>query len=188
MKTQNLFMKGALLFSLLVMVLMLWQCACCPPTKEEKCLELTSKNPTFSGCWMTEYSRPRDRNDSIKEDIVYQEIPMEIKVNSDSSINGRWWGELKMAAGQGVLQGRIRVEGGKIILEGIQNVEALPALRSPMKFTLSDNGLAFDGTYDELPIWGKHIPTRTFYWKGNKISNCNCANSIFKDYETYKIK
>jgi hypothetical protein len=164
MKTQKFFMKGAMLFSLLVMVLMLWQCACCPPLSR-------FEKPTFNGCWMTEFSRPRDPKDAIKEDIVYKEIPVEINVNADGTINGNWW-SFPAPSGEepamGALTGNVDINNR---LQGKWGDEASRYI----DFQLSPTGLSFDGTYGPATMWRVNRP---FNWKGVKISNCKCPQSV----------
>jgi hypothetical protein len=166
MKTQKLFMRGVLLFSLLVMALMLWQCACCPPLSR-------FEKPTFNGCWMTEYSHPSSADTSIKGDIFEKDIPVEINVNADGTVSGNWW-SFPVSPGEepamGVLTGNISND----TLRGKWGDEA----SRDIDFQLAATGLSFDGTYGPPKMWGT---TRRFYWKGIKISNCKCPKSVFSN-------
>jgi hypothetical protein len=168
MKTQKFFMKGAMLFSLLVMALMLWQCKSCPPLSR-------FEKPTFNGCWMTEFSRPSSADTSINGDFVYNEIPVEININADGTINGNWW-SFPVAPGEEPAMG---------VLTG--NVDSSNRLRGKwgdeesrdIDFQLSPTGLSFDGTYGpSILLWKT---TRRFDWKGVKISNCKCPKSVFSN-------
>lgn len=167
MKTNNIFLKvlascGGLLLSFVML-----QCTCCPP------LSRTTK-PSFTGCWLTEYNRPRDYNDPIKDDIVYKEIPVEITQNADGTINGTWWSfpvDLNQSPGTGTLTGTINNQNritGKWGTEPDRDID----------FQLSPTGLTFMGTYGSPSMWGNDYRDRRFYWNGTKVSNCKCPDSI----------
>ena len=177
MKTQNLFMKGALLFSLLVIVCILSQCT------TTNCIAVSRENPSFSGCWLTEFSHPSSADTSIKGNIIEKEIPVEISVNSERVVSGKWWSALDSTAIQGTLTGRLNL-GNKI--DGLNFVGTDTTGGSDIDFQLSSTGLTFSGTYGALPRW--RPITRRFYWNGTKISDCACTESILKNHQTYKVK
>lgn len=163
MKTQMLFVRTTNACLMSVLAFLLSQCSCCPP------LSRTS-TPSFTGCWLTEYSRPRDKNDSIKADIVYKEIPVEITVNADGTITGKWWSFPAPTDGMpdiGTLTGQIQVDSliGKWGTDPLEDI----------KFRLSSTGLTFEGTYGPFRAWSER---RRFFWNGTKVSNCKCPDSI----------
>jgi hypothetical protein len=169
MKTQKFFMKGAMLFSLLVMMLMLWQCACCPPNSKG--------SASFSGCWITEFAQRNSADTSINGDIHFRELPVSMKENDDGTLDGNWIGLLSGTPGR--LTGNVinkKLSGRTFIGSGTTPQDTINY------FALSESGLTFNGKY------GTFIPSRRLYWKGTKISDCTCTESVLKGYKTYKIK
>jgi hypothetical protein len=159
MKTRKLFMKGALLFSLLVMVLMLWQCACCPPNSKARV--------SFTGCWITEFSQRSSADTSIKGDLHFKELPVSM-VENDGNLTGNWIGLL--SGTQGRLTGQVvakKLRGLTFISSGISPQDSI-------NFTLSESDLTFTGKY------GTITPSRRLYWNGTKISDCECPDSILQ--------
>lgn len=161
MKIQNLFMKGALLFSLLVIVLVLSQCACCPPNSKA--------SVSFTGCWMTEFSQRNSADTSINGDIHFRELPVSMIMNDDGTLIGNWIGLLSGTPGK---------LAGKVVGKTLKGVTFIgldtTTPQDSINFTLSEIGLTFTGKH------GTITPSRRLYWNGTKISDCACPPSILQ--------
>ena len=172
MKTQNVSAKKGSLMFLPVLALLLSQCVSCPPLSR-------GENSSLTGCWLTEFSQPRRTDDPIREDIIYREIPVEITVNADNSINGKWWSfpvETGREPNTGLLKGNI--EGLKLIGEHFPN----GTLMGGMAFRLSPSGLTFNGDYEGKLVYGTE---RRFFWNGVKVGNCKCSETLTRNPGAY---
>jgi hypothetical protein len=169
MKTQKFFMKGVLLFSLLLMALMLWQCACCPPNSKA--------SVSFTGCWITEFSQRNSADTSINGDIHFRELPVNMIVNNDGTLVGNWYGLISETPGRLT---------GNVVGKTLSGVTFIGSGTTPQDtinyFKLSESGLTFNGKY------GTFSTSRRLYWNGTKISDCACTESILKGNKIYKIK
>ena len=160
MKTQTVIVRIAIFCALPVLAFLLSQCACCPP------LSGIGK-PSFTGCWLTEYSQQSSADTSIKGDLHFKELAVSMKENDDSTVIGYWVGLLSNTPGK--LTGK--VNGVK--LNGVTFIGSGTAPQDSLIFTLSESGLTFTGKY------GSTTPSRRFYWNDTKVSNCKCSESIY---------